>query len=54
MSEGQGSQQCVPLAQKPFTLVMEIDAWNIRERDDWGQSQEQRTKGIEPARWHWV
>jgi hypothetical protein len=54
MSEGQGSQQCVLLEQKPFTLVIEIDAWNIRERDDWGQSQERRTQGIEPARWHWV
>ncbi len=54
MSEGQGTEQCVPLGQKPFTLVIEIDAWNIRERDDWGQSQQQRAKGIEPARWHWV
>jgi hypothetical protein len=54
MSQGQGPEQCVPLAQKPFTLVIEIDAWNIRERDDWGQSQKQRAKGIEPGRWHWV
>ena len=54
MSEGQGSEQCVPLEQKPFTLIIEIDAWNIRERDDWGKSQQRRAKGIEPARWHWV
>ena len=38
----------------PFTLVIEIDAWNIRERDDWGKSQQLRKKKIEPKRWHWV
>lgn len=42
------------LALEPFTLVMELDAWNIRERDHWGQSQELRQKGEEPGRWHWV
>jgi len=51
---GQGDQQCVSLEQEPFTLVIQIDAWNIRERDDWGKSQQQRAKGIEPTRWHWV
>ena len=25
------------LPLEPFTLVIELDAWNIRERDDWGQ-----------------
>jgi len=54
MRDGQGHQQCVPLEPEPFTLIIEIDAWNIRERDDWGQSQPRRAKGIEPARWHWV
>ncbi len=54
MSDGQGRQQCLPLEQKAFTLVIEVDAWNIRERDDWGKSQQRRAKGIEPARWHWV
>ena len=54
MSGGQGAQQCVPLDQQPFTLVIEIDAWNIRERDHWGQSRQRRAKGIEPERWHWV
>lgn len=38
----------------PFTLVIQMDAWNIRERDDWGQSAAQRAAGREPARWHWV
>lgn len=36
------------------TLVIEIDAWNIRERDDWGESEPLRKKGQEPKRWHWV
>ena len=54
MSAGQGSLQCVPPSPKPFTLIIEIDAWNIRERDQWGQSQRQRAKGVEPERWHWV
>jgi len=42
------------LALEPFTLVLELDAWNIRERDDWGQSQAIRQKGQEPSRWHWA
>ncbi len=54
MSAGQGSGQRVALGQQPFTLVIEIDAWNIRERDHWGQSRQQRSKGLEPERWHWV
>ena len=37
-----------------FTLVIEIDAWHIRERDAWGQSQKMRAKGEDPQRWHWV
>jgi hypothetical protein len=44
-------------AQAPkndFTLVIEIDAWNIRERDHWGQSEKLRKQGETPARWHWV
>jgi hypothetical protein len=54
LSLGQGVEQYAAVEQKPFTLVIEIDAWNIRERDHWGQSQQQRAKGMEPARWHWV
>ncbi|HEY6407926.1 MAG TPA: hypothetical protein VIY29_10710, partial [Ktedonobacteraceae bacterium] len=42
-----------PPAQ-PFTLVIEIDAWNIRERDDWGQTQALLAQDKKPARWHWV
>src|SRR5438874_6536844 len=39
---------------KPFTLVIQIDAWNIRERDDWGQTQAMQKRGQELSRWHWV
>jgi hypothetical protein len=38
----------------PFTLILEIDAWNIRERDDWGRTRKLRLRGQEPERWHWV
>ena len=36
------------------TLVIEVDAWNIRERDDWGRTEARRKAGKEPERWHWV
>jgi hypothetical protein len=59
MSQPEGcAQQDADLQLKlplePFTLVIELDAWNIRERDHWGQSQALRQKGEEPGRWHWV
>jgi hypothetical protein len=38
----------------PFTLILQIDAWNIRERDDWGKTRRVRSQGQEPERWHWV
>lgn len=38
----------------PDTLVIMMDAWNIRERDDFGRSAALRKKGLEPQRWHWV
>jgi hypothetical protein len=39
---------------QPFTLVIEIDAWNIRERDDWGLTEQLRREGEDHSRWHWV
>ena len=39
---------------EPFTLVIQIDAWNIRERDHWGQTQAMRRRQQELKRWHWV
>ena len=43
----------------PFTLIIEIDAWNIRERDDWGRTEEARQEALlqnkdKPSKWHWV
>ena len=38
----------------PFTLVIEIDAWNIRERDNWGLTKKLRDAGEDTKRWHWV
>jgi hypothetical protein len=55
--EGRAQQERdlqLQLALEPFTLVIELDAWNIRERDDWGQSTQKRAAGQEPSRWHWV
>jgi len=43
-----------PTSASEQTLIIEIDAWNIRERDDWGQSKRLRRRGQEPQRWHWV
>jgi len=37
-----------------FTLIIQIDAWNIRERDSWGQTKRQRRKNPKFDRWHWV
>ena len=42
----------LPLA--PYQMIIQLDAWNIRERDDWGQSAAVRRRGQEPERWHWV
>ena len=59
MGSAEGKEQQVKelrlgLPLQPFTMVIEIDAWNIRERDHWGKSQQMRENGEEPSRWHWV
>jgi hypothetical protein len=61
MSQGAGTEQLAPqlrreAAAEPFVLVIELDAWNIRERNDehWGQAEELRKEGQEPEWWHWV
>lgn len=54
MRTAEAARQLVALPEQPFTLVIELDAWNIRERDNWGQSAQQRAQGVEPERWHWV
>jgi hypothetical protein len=42
------------LVLEPYQLIIQLDAWNIRERDAWGQTATLRRRGQEPARWHWV
>jgi hypothetical protein len=42
------------LTLEPYQMIIQMDAWNIRERDDWGQSATRRRAGKEPERWHWV
>ena len=55
MRTASGAQQQGPgSSSQAFTLVLEIDTWNIRERDDWGCTERQRAQGVEPERWHWV
>ena len=44
----------VPHLPDHTTLVLEIDAWNIRERDAWGQTESLLKTGEPPGRWHWV
>jgi hypothetical protein len=39
---------------EPYQMIIQLDAWNIRERQDWGQTQALRRKGQEPERWRWV
>ncbi len=61
MSRGDGKEQLVPelrclSAVEPFMLVIELDAWNIRERnqEQWGRTEQLRQAGQEPEWWHWV
>ena len=42
------------LPLEPYQMILQLDAWNIRERDRWGQSAALRRRGQEPERWHWV
>lgn len=42
------------LVLEPYQMIIQMDAWNIRERDQWGETQSLRRKGKEPERWHWV
>jgi hypothetical protein len=42
------------LVLEPYQLIIQLDAWNIRERDAWGQTTTLRRRGHEPERWHWV
>ena len=37
-----------------FTLVITIDGWMVRERDEWGKTEFLRRQGVKPKRWHEV
>lgn len=43
-----------PVLPRHSTMVIEIDAWNIRERDRWGETEKLRDAGEDVGRWHWV
>jgi len=40
--------------QSPFTLVIQMDAFHIRERDEWGNTERLLKRKVEFSRWHWV
>ena len=42
------------LTLEPYQMIIQMDAWNIRERDGWGKSAALRRAGQAPERWHWV
>ena len=46
-------KQQLELTLEPYQMILQLDAWNIRERDGWGQSAALRRAGQEPERWHW-
>jgi hypothetical protein len=47
-------KQQLELILEPYQVIIQLDAWNIRERDAWGQTATLRRRGREPERWHWV
>jgi hypothetical protein len=52
--EASGVKSQLELTLEPYQMIIQLDAWDIRERDQWGQSARLRRQGQEPARWHWV
>lgn len=42
------------LPLEPYQMIIQMDAWNIREGDEWGRSAALRRQGREPERWHWI
>jgi len=59
----QEDEQACGARQKPvqsemilesYQMIIQMDAWNIRERDQWGKTKALRQRGQEPERWHWV
>jgi hypothetical protein len=53
--QANGTKAAQPeLVLEPYQMIIQLDAWNIRERDAWGKTQSLRREGREPERWHWV
>jgi hypothetical protein len=52
--QGRGVPRQMEMVLEPYQLIIQLDAWNIRERDQWGKTQRLRRAGQEPERWHWV
>jgi hypothetical protein len=52
--EGTLQKKQLELTLEPYQMIIQLDAWDIRERDDWGKSAALRRAGKEPERWHWV
>jgi hypothetical protein len=53
--QANGTKAAQPeLVLEPYQMIIQMDAWNIRERDEWGKTQSLRREGREPERWHWV
>lgn len=44
----------IELTLEAYQMIIQLDAWSIRERDHWGQSRTLRRQGQEPEWWHWV
>jgi hypothetical protein len=38
------------LVLEPHQMIIQMDAWNIRERDDWGKTPALRRQGKKPQR----
>jgi len=51
---GASDKKPLELTLEPYQMIIQLDAWNIRERDNWGKSAALRRAGQEPERWHWV
>lgn len=46
--------QQTELTLEAYQMIIQLDAWSIRERDHWGQTRVLRRQGREPECWHWV
>jgi hypothetical protein len=52
--QASSEKQQLELTLEPYQMILQLDAWDICERDAWGQSEALREQGQEPDRWHWV